>query len=114
MRVTISVSSPALGVELMRFVFVMKLELEDATGSLEAFLWRDAVSVRGYRAVGGWGAVRARGDDAGGVVSPAGAVLWRDSGGRSRQPDDSNPHPPHTGVHLSPRGQRGCVCPQIP
>lgn len=34
----------ALGVQLMRFVFLMKLELQDATDSLGVFLWRDAVS----------------------------------------------------------------------
>lgn len=34
----------ALGVQLMRFVFLMKLELQDATDSLSVFLWRDAVS----------------------------------------------------------------------
>uniref|UniRef100_H3CYH8 Protection of telomeres protein 1 n=1 Tax=Tetraodon nigroviridis TaxID=99883 RepID=H3CYH8_TETNG len=32
----------ALGVELMRLVFLMKLELRDATDSLHAYLWRDA------------------------------------------------------------------------
>lgn len=37
----------AFGVELMRFVFLMKLELRDATDSLDVFLWRDAVSFQG-------------------------------------------------------------------
>ncbi|KAK2842779.1 hypothetical protein Q5P01_012979 [Channa striata] len=32
----------ALGVELLQFVLLMKLELQDATDTLEAFLWRDA------------------------------------------------------------------------
>lgn len=36
----------ALGVELMRFVFLLKLELQDASDSLDVFLWRDAVSER--------------------------------------------------------------------
>lgn len=35
----------ALGVQLMRFVFLMTLELQDATGSLEVFLWKDAVGL---------------------------------------------------------------------
>lgn len=29
----------------MRFVFLMTLELQDATGSLEVFLWKDAVGL---------------------------------------------------------------------
>ncbi|GLD56868.1 protection of telomeres protein 1 [Lates japonicus] len=33
----------ALGVRLLRFVLLMKLELQDATDSLDVFLWRDAV-----------------------------------------------------------------------
>lgn len=33
-----------LGVQLLRFVLLMKLELQDATNTLDAFLWRDAVS----------------------------------------------------------------------
>ncbi|XP_068595795.1 protection of telomeres protein 1 [Brachionichthys hirsutus] len=32
----------ALGVQLLKFVLLMKLELQDATGTLEVFLWRDA------------------------------------------------------------------------
>ncbi|GAA6227664.1 protection of telomeres protein 1 [Lates japonicus] len=32
----------ALGVRLLRFVLLMKLELQDATDSLDVFLWRDA------------------------------------------------------------------------
>ncbi|XP_067349182.1 protection of telomeres protein 1 isoform X2 [Channa argus] len=32
----------ALGVQLLQFVLLMKLELQDASDTLEAFLWRDA------------------------------------------------------------------------
>ncbi|CAK6974682.1 protection of telomeres protein 1 isoform X1 [Scomber scombrus] len=32
----------ALGVQLLRFVLLMKLELQDATDTLDVFLWRDA------------------------------------------------------------------------
>ncbi|XP_049928819.1 protection of telomeres protein 1 isoform X2 [Epinephelus moara] len=32
----------ALGVQLLHFVLLMKLELQDATDTLDAFLWRDA------------------------------------------------------------------------
>ncbi|XP_053175334.1 protection of telomeres protein 1 [Scomber japonicus] len=32
----------ALGVQLLRYVLVMKLELQDATDTLDVFLWRDA------------------------------------------------------------------------
>lgn len=35
----------ALGVQLLQFVLLMKLRLQDATDTLDAFLWRDAVSV---------------------------------------------------------------------
>uniref|UniRef100_A0AAQ6IEX2 Protection of telomeres protein 1 n=1 Tax=Anabas testudineus TaxID=64144 RepID=A0AAQ6IEX2_ANATE len=38
----------ALGVQLLQFVLLMKLELQDATDTLEAFLCRDAVSFRSY------------------------------------------------------------------
>uniref|UniRef100_A0A8C4EW91 Protection of telomeres protein 1 n=1 Tax=Dicentrarchus labrax TaxID=13489 RepID=A0A8C4EW91_DICLA len=34
----------ALGVQLLQFVLLMKLELQDGTDTLEAFLWRDAES----------------------------------------------------------------------
>uniref|UniRef100_A0A3B4Y197 Protection of telomeres protein 1 n=1 Tax=Seriola lalandi dorsalis TaxID=1841481 RepID=A0A3B4Y197_SERLL len=34
----------ALGVQLLQFVLLMKLELRDATDTLHVFLWRDAVS----------------------------------------------------------------------
>lgn len=37
-------SSAALGVRPLRFVLLMKLELQDATDTLDVFLWRDAVS----------------------------------------------------------------------
>lgn len=35
----------ALGVQLLQFVLLIKLRLQDATDTLDAFLWRDAVSV---------------------------------------------------------------------
>lgn len=35
----------ALGVQLLQFVLLLKLRLQDATDTLDAFLWRDAVSV---------------------------------------------------------------------
>lgn len=34
----------ALGVQLMQYALLMKFELEDETGTLEAFIWEDAVS----------------------------------------------------------------------
>ncbi|KAI3370962.1 hypothetical protein L3Q82_023610, partial [Scortum barcoo] len=40
----------ALGVQLLRFVLLMKLELQDATDTLDAFLWRDAESFFGVSA----------------------------------------------------------------
>lgn len=39
-----SLSLSVLGVELLQFVLLMKLQLQDATDTLEVFLWRDAVS----------------------------------------------------------------------
>lgn len=41
---TPSLSLAVLGVELLQFVLLMKLQLQDATDTLEVFLWRDAVS----------------------------------------------------------------------
>ena len=38
--------SAALGVQLLKFCLLMKLELQDATDTLEVFLWRDAVSFK--------------------------------------------------------------------
>jgi len=38
--------SVALGVQLLQFVLLMKLELQDATDTLDVFLWKDAVSLR--------------------------------------------------------------------
>uniref|UniRef100_A0A3B3SKH0 Protection of telomeres protein 1 n=1 Tax=Paramormyrops kingsleyae TaxID=1676925 RepID=A0A3B3SKH0_9TELE len=40
-------SPPALGVQLLQYVLLMKLELEDGTDSLQALLWQDAVSESG-------------------------------------------------------------------
>ncbi|XP_059191877.1 protection of telomeres protein 1 [Centropristis striata] len=40
----------ALGVQLLQFVLLMKLELQDATDTLDAFLWRDAESFFGVKA----------------------------------------------------------------
>ncbi|KAM9351979.1 protection of telomeres protein 1 [Symphorus nematophorus] len=37
----------ALGVQLLQFVLLMKLELQDATDTLDVFLWRDAVASLG-------------------------------------------------------------------
>lgn len=34
----------ALGVQLMQYALLMKFELEDETGTLEALIWEDAVS----------------------------------------------------------------------
>lgn len=34
----------ALGVQLMQYALLMKFELEDETDTLEAFIWKDAVS----------------------------------------------------------------------
>ncbi|XP_051807518.1 protection of telomeres protein 1 isoform X2 [Acanthochromis polyacanthus] len=39
-----------LGVQLLKFVLLMKLELQDATDTLEVFLWRDAESFFGVSA----------------------------------------------------------------
>ncbi|XP_058502201.1 protection of telomeres protein 1 isoform X1 [Solea solea] len=36
------VIAEALGVQLLQFILLMKLELQDATGTLDVFLWRDA------------------------------------------------------------------------
>lgn len=41
--------SAALGVQLLRFVLLMKLELQDATDTLDVFLWRDAVSLNTHQ-----------------------------------------------------------------
>uniref|UniRef100_A0A3Q3L761 Protection of telomeres protein 1 n=1 Tax=Labrus bergylta TaxID=56723 RepID=A0A3Q3L761_9LABR len=38
------VVAEALGVQLLQFVLLMKLELQDSTDTLDVFLWRDAVS----------------------------------------------------------------------
>ncbi|TNN33583.1 Protection of telomeres protein 1 [Liparis tanakae] len=40
----------ALGVQLLQFVLLMKLELQDATDTLDVFLWRDAESFFGVSA----------------------------------------------------------------
>lgn len=37
--------SAALGVQLLKFVLLMKLQLQDATDTLEVFLWKHAVSL---------------------------------------------------------------------
>lgn len=37
---------PTLGVQLLQYGLLMKLELQDGTGSLEPLLWRDAVRER--------------------------------------------------------------------
>uniref|UniRef100_G3P1T0 Protection of telomeres protein 1 n=1 Tax=Gasterosteus aculeatus aculeatus TaxID=481459 RepID=G3P1T0_GASAC len=42
----VNVSGPsALGVEPLQFVLLMKMKLQDATGVLDVFLWRGAVSI---------------------------------------------------------------------
>ncbi|XP_037624158.1 protection of telomeres protein 1 [Sebastes umbrosus] len=44
------VIAEALGVQLLQFVLLMKLELQDATDTLDVFLWRDAESFFGVSA----------------------------------------------------------------
>lgn len=40
-------SPPALGVQLLQYVLLLKLHLEDGTDSLQALLWQDAVRESG-------------------------------------------------------------------
>lgn len=40
--------SAALGIQLLQYVLLMAFEVQDPTDTLEAFLWRDAVSFRSH------------------------------------------------------------------
>ncbi|XP_068169113.1 protection of telomeres protein 1 isoform X2 [Antennarius striatus] len=41
-QIDVKIIAEALGVQLLQFVLLMKLELQDATDTLEVFLWKDA------------------------------------------------------------------------